>query len=635
MAYKKDIDFSEWEIHGDKMLRPLVALMDRTAEHKLVITKSLQGIPSVADKKAQTIDGANDAVSKLQEAQNEVGERLQFTPEGLKQRKREASNTDAVSKLWTDLRSIEASQTDVSKNHDAHQELIGHLRTMIAHAGDTSNLILDPDLDSYYMMDIVLLALPQTIDRLQQIQHNVSEMIASGALTSEQRTQLGVYAAMLQEADADRIAADYQTVMNEDPNFYGPNDEVQNNLTKKHEVYQNAVKPLISAIKTLASEETISMKLTDFHALADVARLESYNFWEYTTTILDQFITTRISSYKSKQTTATITSIAGLIALLIAGWWFARHLSNTLDGIARKLDVGSTSLANTSSEMSDSSVKISDGATQQAAAIQQTAASLEEMTAMITKNTENTQLSTSTSRNSRDAVEEGKTAVGAMIEAMGSIQQSNELVNRQVEESNRKISEMTHVINQIAEKTKVINDIVFQTKLLSFNASVEAARAGEHGKGFTVVAEEVGNLASMSGNAAKEIQEMLDKSISKVNEIINESNRQISSIMALNREKISGGHRTAERCQEVLEKILLTVSEVDSMISEIAVASKEQTQGVNEINRAMNDLDATTQQSAHIANMSAQSAEQLNDQSSGLKMIINDLNQVLRGHTAA
>ena len=73
------------------------------------------------------------------------------------------------------------------------------------------------------------------------------------------------------------------------------------------------------------------------------------------------------------------------------------------------------------------------------------------------------------------------------------------------------------LISEIGNKTKVINDIVFQTKLLSFNASVEAARAGEHGKGFSVVAEEVGNLAHMSGNSAKEITQLLESSINRVN----------------------------------------------------------------------------------------------------------------------
>lgn len=102
-----------------------------------------------------------------------------------------------------------------------------------------------------------------------------------------------------------------------------------------------------------------------------------------------------------------------------------------------------------------------------------------------------------------------------MIHSITEISESNDRIMSQVADGNRKISEIVQVISEIGNKTKVINDIVFQTKLLSFNASVEAARAGEHGKGFAVVAEEVGNLAQMSGNAAKEISDMLNGSVSR------------------------------------------------------------------------------------------------------------------------
>jgi hypothetical protein len=94
--------------------------------------------------------------------------------------------------------------------------------------------------------------------------------------------------------------------------------------------------------------------------------------------------------------------------------------------------------------------------------------------------------------------------------AIMEIQETNKKLVDDVLEGNRKISEIVELVKEIGNKTKVINDIVFQTKLLSFNASVEAARAGEHGKGFAVVAEEVGNLASMSGQASKEISALLE-----------------------------------------------------------------------------------------------------------------------------
>jgi methyl-accepting chemotaxis protein len=121
----------------------------------------------------------------------------------------------------------------------------------------------------------------------------------------------------------------------------------------------------------------------------------------------------------------------------------------------------------------------------------------------------------------------------------------------------------TAVINQIqdiSKKTELINDIVFQTKLLSFNASVEAARAGEQGKGFSVVAEEVGNLATMSGNAANEITSMLGASIQKVSKIVENSQNLMSSLIKKSRSKIEMGHQTSVDCSVALEEIVKNVS---------------------------------------------------------------------------
>lgn len=118
-----------------------------------------------------------------------------------------------------------------------------------------------------------------------------------------------------------------------------------------------------------------------------------------------------------------------------------------------------------------------------------------------------------------------------MITAIEDIHKSNQNMMMSVEKSNANIEEIIQVIHEISNKTKVINEIVFQTKLLSFNASVEAARAGEQGKGFSVVAEEIGSLAAMSGNAAQEISAMLTESTTKVEKIVNTTKSEVGALM--------------------------------------------------------------------------------------------------------
>jgi methyl-accepting chemotaxis protein len=218
-----------------------------------------------------------------------------------------------------------------------------------------------------------------------------------------------------------------------------------------------------------------------------------------------------------------------------------------------------------------------------------------------------------------------------MISSIDEINRSNTDIMTQIESSNQQISDIVKVISEIGNKTKVINDIVFQTKLLSFNASVEAARAGEHGKGFAVVAEEVGNLAQMSGNAAKEISQMLEGSIQKVEGIVNETKSSVEKLVVVGKEKVQTGTTTAKQCGEVLDEIVKSVTEVNQMIGEISTASREQAQGVQEINKAMSQMDQVTQQNAASSQEIAGAAEQLASQAESLRTMVEGLMKTVEG----
>lgn len=325
-----------------------------------------------------------------------------------------------------------------------------------------------------------------------------------------------------------------------------------------------------------------------------------------------------------------------VFALTVSGacavaYLFSMSLSKTLSGLAKELSDGSSEVLTAATSISRSSTQLSESATEQAAAIQETAASIGEVSSMVKKSADNASQSQKASDSSRVAAEEGQQAVQEMMQSISDISQSNTAIMNQVEDGNRQISEIVKVISEIGNKTKVINDIVFQTKLLSFNASVEAARAGEHGKGFAVVAEEVGNLAQMSGNAAKEISEMLDSSINKVEGIVNETKSKVERLVTEGRTKVESGTQVATRCGEALSKILATVQEVDRMVSEISSASQEQAQGVSEINKAINQLDQVTQQNSTIAQDAARFAEQLNSQANLLKGMVENLFGVVTG----
>ena len=321
----------------------------------------------------------------------------------------------------------------------------------------------------------------------------------------------------------------------------------------------------------------------------------------------------------------------GAILLAGTGFIFSNKLTTTLLATATKLSQGSEQVEVATTELSATSESLSSGATEQASALQETAASIEELSAMVKKNAENAKQTSEIARQSQDSANEGMNVVQEMILAINEISHANEEIMVQIESSNRDIGEIVKLIKEISEKTKVINDIVFQTKLLSFNASVEAARAGEHGKGFSVVAEEVGNLAQMSGNAAKEITLMLENSVSKVNGIVQNTKSKVEELIQVGKNKVDAGVVVAKRCGDTLRDIEGKVGNVNQMMDEVSTATSEQSQGIQEITKAMHELDSVTHQNSTASQDAASAATNLSKQAIVLRSGVQDLMTMVKG----
>lgn len=332
----------------------------------------------------------------------------------------------------------------------------------------------------------------------------------------------------------------------------------------------------------------------------------------------------------------TIVSVfLGVLLAIILAFVISSNLSKVLRALSLDLAEGSQALAETSTEIAHSSESLSSSVHEQAAAIQETSASAEELTQMVNKAEENAQKSTVVSKESSQSAEEGKKAVEEVIKAIERIHEGNEQIVESVGRNNRNIEEINRVILEIAEKTKVINEIVFQTKLLSFNASVEAARAGEQGKGFAVVAEEVGNLATMSGNAAQDISNMLNESTAKVQEIVRQTKEEMSRLTTQSKNDVENGIKVAKDCDVVLNEIVKNVNHVDQLVREITEASKESSKGIQEITRAMSQLDQTTQMNSAAANEAAVASKNLSQQALSLNSISQTLKFTIEGQVAS
>ena len=221
--------------------------------------------------------------------------------------------------------------------------------------------------------------------------------------------------------------------------------------------------------------------------------------------------------------------------------------------------------------------------------------------------------------------DKGTETASALSRAINDIIAGNEKIHRQVELSNQQLGNIVNVIREIDSKTKVINDIVFQTKLLSFNASVEAARAGEHGKGFAVVAEEVGNLARMSGKAAEEISTMLSVNVLNVERVIHETQNSVGKMIKENMVFVERGATEAKACGVAFSAMREQIRKVDELSSNIAIASKEQAIGVENISKSMDHLNQILTNNSRITQETFATSDDLGNQNH----ILNNLSHSL------
>lgn len=335
-------------------------------------------------------------------------------------------------------------------------------------------------------------------------------------------------------------------------------------------------------------------------------------------------------AFSAKKSFYLISGVFGIVCLILAGWLGAL-ISKSLTNMTSYLNINSDKVAHVSEEVASQSISLAASAAQQAAALQQTVTAVDQINAMVQKNTEAANLSKTVSHKSRAAAEQGKRTIEEMNQAINEINIANKNISEQMNQSNANFSAVTHLISDIGNKTKVINDIVFQTKLLSFNASVEAARAGEAGKGFSVVAEEIGKLAELSGTSAMEIAKLLTESIRQVENIVQETTKNVDSLIENSKQKTDFGTQTARACDQDLEEILKNVSEVDKLVSEIADASKEQGIGISEISKAFVQLEQVTRNTSEAAQTSTVTSEDLKSQSTDLENVVISLNKLVNG----
>jgi methyl-accepting chemotaxis protein len=296
----------------------------------------------------------------------------------------------------------------------------------------------------------------------------------------------------------------------------------------------------------------------------------------------------RASAIQSKNTMFGILAIGGLLGIMLSASMAVRSVCRTLRSVAVELAGGADQVAGAAAQVSSSSQSLAHGASEQAASLQETSASTEEINSMARRNTENSRSAADLVTSSQRKFVETDRSLAETVLAMGEIDAQS---------------------GRISKIIKTIDEIAFQTNILALNAAVEAARAGESGMGFAVVADEVRNLAQRCAGAAAETAGLIEESIAKSGQ----------------------GKVKVDQVGVAIKAVTGDASKIKMLVDDVNQGSQEQARGIEQIGKAISQMEQVTQRTAASAQQSAAAAVELNAQSEAVRAIVARLGALVGG----
>ncbi|WP_298011671.1 methyl-accepting chemotaxis protein [uncultured Aquabacterium sp.] len=495
-----------------------------------------------------------------------------------------------------------------------HTALVVRSLLLLEDVGAVSGLSLDPDAESYFLIQAAFRDLPRLTEQLGLARARGTGMLVRGASTPDERQTLQALKSMAlsHATDAERNLARATAARGGEavPEFVRATEQAEAAVQRGM-----ALVDAVSASETLpnmagsdyfqATTEVITAQFAvSEQALKRLDTLFDRRIREDQTglaligaiTLLALSLGVWVSVVVTRETTRTVQDAMQVAQALAAGDLTRTLRSRSRDEVGQMVDAmaqaieqlkatifgikaASDSVATASSQIAQGNLDLSARTENQASSLQQTASSMEEMSATV-------------KQNASTAVQANELATAASREAT----QGGEVFGQVV----AKMAEIKQTSTRIAEINAVIDGIAFQTNILALNAAVEAARAGEQGRGFAVVAGEVRTLAQRSAQAAREIKSLISSSV----------------------ESIEQGYDLASHSSESIERLIGQVQKVSQLMAEIASASEQQSLGIVQVNQAVSLLDQTTQQNAALVEESSAAAASLSDQAMRLQQAV-------------
>ncbi len=617
------IDFAVLEKQGNTFQKPLEKILKALLIHKNAAITVLAGDAASNAIVAKEQGVLDSALRTLEGMDKELGSVLQFTQDGLSKRKRDDAKADNLSRKWDQLRkSWQTLSEDICKAE--HDNLIKIVRTMITHLGDTSNLILDPDLDSFYMVDVSLVALPQAQERISTLLSLYSSAVKSGSKKEEDKTALTAQLTLFSQSDIDRIFASIETALNEDNNFYGKSESLHKNLPSPTEKLKKSTDNFVKLLTNIKPEQFTKADPKILEAGNDCLE-DSFTLWDICSNELEELLNKRITKFKYDRFYSILLSALALSVSFALVWFIGKGItvpirtsSARLDKLASgdlasvveiqgqgELGAMSQSLSKAVSGMNNAIVLISSNAQK----LIHSSSNQRQVSRGMVANATETSAQANAIASAAEEVSVNIQSVAGAAEEMGATireiakqaQQAAQVANEAVtiaETGNKAVLRLGENSTIIGNVIKVITSIAEQTNLLALNASIEAARAGEFGKGFAVVASEVKELAKETSKATEDIRTKIEGIQSDTREAVssNEKTRNIINKIHEIQNTIAGAvEEQAATTREITRNVAdaaMGSTEIAKNITGLAEAAQSTSKGATELEKAAMGLDS-------------------------------------------
>jgi len=536
-----DINFARLEIFGNRLLAPLTELLALVPkQQRLVVIPRLKNPPFI-DNLTPIKNLIENNLETLEKETEAVGTQLKITPSQLKEAGMEKLLPATITEQWQRLQSSQnLNKEQLAQQYSDLKQLISGL---ISRVGDTSNLILDPDLDYYYLMDVVLLAIPQAQQRVGEILLYSQGLSSQNQLANPEKVKLEVYASSLQNADLERIVQGISTSVREDKNFYGELPSLQN-IPPVLSSYEAAVKKFSETLIQLARTGSIDILNESFFQQGEEVVSKGSELWTVTRKELDKLIERRIQDLENKrliylgsslnalgisiflvfQISREITvriSQAGAITKDVAQGDFTIHVRiDSQDEIGQLLSAIKYMIKNLNSlikQTQESGIQVSASATEllatakqqevvvtnQAELIIEVMKSTQEISQLIENLVQQISQVASTSQETAKFARNSQSDIIQMKETMQNMENASKNISRKLQTIDERTKNVTVILTTITKLAE-------QTNLLSLNAAIEAEIAGEAGRGFAVVAREIRRLADQTAVASLDIERIIN-----------------------------------------------------------------------------------------------------------------------------